>query len=31
MSGEKTLSQNCVKQCEAEIYVDKTIGQLTEV
>jgi len=31
MSGEKTLSQNCFKQCEVEIYVDKTIGQLTKV
>jgi len=30
MSGEKTLSQNCFKQCEVEIYVDKTIGQLTK-
>ena len=24
MSGKKTLSQNCFKQCEVEIYVDKT-------
>jgi len=24
MSGEKTLSQNCSKQLEVEIYVDKT-------
>jgi len=29
MSGEeKTLSLNCFKQCEVEICVDKTIGQL---
>jgi len=31
MSVEKTLSQHCFKQCEVEIYVDKTIGQLTKV
>ena len=31
MSGEKTLSQNCFKQWEVKIYVDKTIGHLTEV
>ena len=31
MSGEKILSQNCFKQWEVEIYVDKTIGQLTKV
>ena len=24
MSGKKTLSQNCFKQWEVEIYVDKT-------
>jgi len=30
MSGEKTLSQNCFKQYEVEIYVEKTIGQLTK-
>jgi len=24
MSGEKTLSQNCFKQLEVELYVDKT-------
>jgi len=24
MSGEKTLSQNCFKQLEVEIYFDKT-------
>jgi len=27
----KRLSQNGFKQCEVEIYVDKTIGQLTKV
>jgi len=31
MSVEKTLSQNCFKQCEVEICVDKAIGQLTKV
>ena len=31
VSGEKTLSQNCFKQGEVDIYVDKTIGQLTKV
>ena len=31
MSGEKTLSQNCVKQWEVELYVDKTIGQLIKL
>ena len=31
MKGEKTLSQNFFKQWEIEPYVDKTIGQLTNV
>jgi len=31
VSGEKTLSQNFFKQCEVEMYVDKTIGQVTKV
>ena len=34
MSGEKTKvrhSQNCFKQWEVELYVDKIIGQLTQV
>jgi len=31
MRGEKTLSQNCFKQWEVELYADKTIGKLTKV
>jgi len=31
MSDEKTLSQNCFKQWEVEIYVVKNVGQLTKV
>ena len=31
VSSDKTLSQNCSKQWEVEIYADKTIGQVTKV
>jgi len=31
MSDEKTLLQNCFKQWEVKLYVDKTSGELTLV